>query len=87
MKSIRFVPAAEEEMTAAAAYYEGQRHRLGRRFLAAVRESLDKIRIAPDLYPVLDLCGQKPHPARFLTNPAPDVAEQHERGDRTTDEC
>jgi len=43
MKPIRFTPAAEEEMTAAAVYYEGQRHRLGRRFLATVRESLEKI--------------------------------------------
>ena len=41
-------PAAEEDMEEASAWYEGQREGLGKEFLVAVGEALDKIAKHPD---------------------------------------
>jgi toxin ParE1/3/4 len=54
MKPIRFHPAAEEEMTRAAAYYESQQADLGKRFLAVVQDALHRIDVNPLLYPVVE---------------------------------
>lgn len=51
---IRFHVDAETEMAQAAAYYETQRKDLGKRFLAAVRDALNRIRINPLLYPAVE---------------------------------
>jgi toxin ParE1/3/4 len=51
----RFHPEAEAEMVAAAAYYEGQRQDLGKRFLASVQDAVNTITINPRLYPVVHL--------------------------------
>jgi hypothetical protein len=55
MKPVRFHPAAEAEMVAAAVYYEQQLADLGKRFLVSVQEAVSKIQIDPQLYPVVDL--------------------------------
>lgn len=54
MKAIRFLPDAESEMIAAAAYYETQQGDLGRRFLASVQDAVNRIAVNPLLYPVVD---------------------------------
>lgn len=54
MKAIRFLPDAESEMIAAAAYYETQQEDLGRRFLASVQDAVNRIAVNPLLYPVVD---------------------------------
>ncbi len=51
MKSIRFHPEAESEMNDAAQWYESQQENLGRRFLGAVQDTVNKIRVNPELYP------------------------------------
>ena len=55
MKPVRFHPTAEAEMVAAAVYYEQQLSDLGKRFLVTVRESVSRIQISPQLYPIVDL--------------------------------
>ena len=54
MKPVRFHPAAEAEMVAAAVYYEQQLADLGKRFLVCTQEAVSKIRINPQLYPVVE---------------------------------
>ena len=54
MKAAKFHPDAETEMIAAAAYYEAQQPELGRRFLAAVQDAINRILFNPRLYPVVD---------------------------------
>ena len=54
MNIARFVPAAEAEMIAAAAYYESQQTDLGRRFIASVQDSINRICVNPGLYPVVE---------------------------------
>lgn len=54
MKQVQFHPDAEAEMIEAAAYYEEQQKDLGRRFLASVQDSLNRIRINPLLYPAIE---------------------------------
>ena len=54
MKTIQFHPEAEREMIAAAAWYESQQTDLGKRFLAAVQECLNKVEINPCLFPVME---------------------------------
>lgn len=49
MKIVRFYPAAETEMIEAASYYEAQQADLGRRFLAAVQDALNRICVNPRL--------------------------------------
>jgi len=50
VKPVRFHPAAETEMNAAAAYYEDQQKNLGKRFLASVQDALNRIRVNPLMY-------------------------------------
>jgi toxin ParE1/3/4 len=59
MKPIRFHPEAEDEMIQAILYYESLQRDLGRRFLASIQESINRIRINPNLYPVIDLDVQR----------------------------
>ena len=66
MKALRFHPEAESEMIAAAAYYEAQQPGLGRRFLASVQDSINRIRINSHLYPIVELDVR-----RCLTNTFP----------------
>ena len=54
MTPVRFHPEAESEMTKAAAWYEDQQADLGKRFLASVQDALNRIKITPLLYPVVD---------------------------------
>jgi hypothetical protein len=54
MISVKFHEAAEKEMVLAAGYYEYQQVDLGRRFLAAIQDSINRIVINPELYnPIL----------------------------------
>lgn len=55
MKDVKFHPDAESEMLAAAAYYEEQQPDLGRRFLASIQDSVNRIVLNPHLYPTVDL--------------------------------
>lgn len=54
MTAVFFHPEADAEVVAAAAYYEGQQEDLGKRFLSAVEDGLARIRINPQLYPLID---------------------------------
>jgi len=54
MKPIRFHPQAEAEMIDAGAWYEAQQTGLGKRFLTAVQDALNRIEISPQLYPVVE---------------------------------
>ena len=55
MKPIRFHPEAEAEMIDAAVWYEMQQEDLGKRYLCAVQDSLNRIEINPLLFP----CGRR----------------------------
>ena len=55
MKTVKFHPDAEAEMTAAAAYYEEKQRGLGRRFLASVQDAVNRIILNPHLYPIVEL--------------------------------
>ncbi len=50
MKPIRFHPDADTEMLDAAVWYESQQPALGKRFLAAVQDTLNRIELNPELY-------------------------------------
>jgi hypothetical protein len=54
MKLLQFHPAAESEMAEAALWYETQQTGLGKRFLASVQETLNRVEIDPQLYPFVD---------------------------------
>lgn len=55
MNSVRFQRDAEAEMIEAAAYYEAQQPDLGRRFLAAVQDAVNRAAITPRLFPIVEL--------------------------------
>jgi toxin ParE1/3/4 len=55
MSIIRFHIAAEQEMIAAAAFYESQQPTLGRRFLTSIQDATNRIIVNPHLYPVVYL--------------------------------
>ena len=55
MKTVRFHLEAEAELIAAAAYYETQQADLGRRFLASVQDTVNRIVLNPHLYPIVEL--------------------------------
>jgi len=55
MKTVVFQADAEAEMIEAAAYYEAQQRDLGRRFLTSVQDSINRIVINPQLYPIVEL--------------------------------
>ena len=54
MKTIRFHPEADEEMVEAAVWYEAQQEDLGKRFLTAVQDALNRIELNPELYPFVE---------------------------------
>jgi len=54
MRPIRFHPEAEAEMIDAVSWYESQQTDLGKRFLASVQDSLNRVEINPLLYPVVE---------------------------------
>ena len=45
MKPLRYHPDAEAEMAGTAVYYEAQQENLGKRFLAAMQDALNRIAI------------------------------------------
>ncbi|NCO90174.1 MAG: plasmid stabilization protein [Armatimonadetes bacterium CG2_30_66_41] len=47
MKPVQFHPEARAELRAAARYYESQQKGLGRRFLAAVRDGVNRVQSFP----------------------------------------
>lgn len=51
MKPVLFHPDAENEVSAAASYYEGQQEDLGKRFLSCMEDGLSRIRMNPRLHP------------------------------------
>ncbi|MHB1379561.1 MAG: type II toxin-antitoxin system RelE/ParE family toxin [Desulfurivibrionaceae bacterium] len=59
MKTVVFQKDAETELLEAAAYYESQQSDLGRRFLAAVQDAINRILLNPRLYPVVALDVQR----------------------------
>lgn len=54
MKAVRFHPHAEDEMIAAARFYEGRQKDLGKRFLTAVQDALNRLQVNPLLYHEID---------------------------------
>lgn len=76
MKVVKFHPDAESEMIGAAVYYETQQPDLGRRFLASVQDAVNRIRLNPHLYPVVELnvrrCLAKTFPFGVLFKELPD---------------
>jgi len=54
MTPFRFHPDAEAEMIDAAIWYESQQEGLGKRFLTVIQDTLNKIRIHPEIYPVVE---------------------------------
>jgi plasmid stabilization system protein ParE len=50
----RFLPAAEQELDEAVAYYERQDAGLGIRFREAVEATADRIRSGPETFPFID---------------------------------
>ena len=67
---VHFHAEAEAEMTEAAAYYEAQQTNLGRRFLTSVQDAINRIRINPLLFPVVEFdvrrCRTKTFPFDIL---------------------
>jgi hypothetical protein len=64
-------------MIEAAAYYETQQSDLGRRFLAAVQDAINRIVVNPHLYPAVELdvrrCIMKTFPFCVLFRERPDM--------------
>jgi toxin ParE1/3/4 len=54
MMLVRFHAEAEAEMIEAAAYYEMQQAKLGKRFLTSVRDAINRIQINPMLFSVVE---------------------------------
>ncbi len=77
MKPIRFHPDADAEMVDAAVWYESRQEDLGKRFLTAVQDALNKIKVNPGLYPFVDgdvrRCPTKTFPFGVLFRIKPDV--------------
>lgn len=55
MKRVKFHPDAATEMVAAATYYELQQEGLGHRFLTSVQDTINRILLNPQMYPVVDI--------------------------------
>lgn len=54
MNPIHFHPHAEAELIAAASWYEGEQADLGKRFLSSLEDGVSRIRINPNLFPLVD---------------------------------
>jgi len=65
MKPVRFHPQARTELREAARYYSSQQPGLGRRFLSAVREAVDRVQGFPLLYRVIEDDLRQCRVARF----------------------
>jgi len=55
MKTITFHPDAEAEMHNAAVYYETQKKELGKHFIVSVQDAINRIRINPEMYPIIEM--------------------------------
>lgn len=79
MRTIRFHPEAESEMLQAAAWYEERQVSLGRRFLIAVQDALNRVQLDPKIYPVVEgdvrRCLTKTFPFGVLFRTRPDSLE------------
>jgi len=77
MKPVRFHPDADAEMVDAAVWYESRQEDLGKRFLTAVQDALNKIEVNPGLYPFVEgdvrRCLTKTFPFGVLFRIKPDV--------------
>ena len=77
MKPVRFHPDADAEMVDAAGWYESRQKDLGKRFLTAVQDALNKIEVNPELYPFVEgdvrRCLTKTFPFGVLFRVRPDV--------------
>ncbi|MDD2236077.1 MAG: type II toxin-antitoxin system RelE/ParE family toxin [Kiritimatiellae bacterium] len=91
MKPVLFHSDADIEMMEAAAYYEVQQQDLGKRFLSAIQDSINHIRINPHIFPVAHLntrrCLTKTFPFSVLFRIYPEqivivaVMHQHRHPD------
>lgn len=76
MRLLGFHPEADVEMMEAAVYYESQQEDLGKRFLSAVQDALNRIQINPNLYPIVHRdvrqCLTKIFPFNVLFRSTPD---------------
>lgn len=54
MKPVRFHPDADAEMIDAAVWYESRQADLGKRFLVAIQDALNRITLNPELYPFVE---------------------------------
>lgn len=77
MKPIRFHPDADAEMVNAAVWYESQQEDLGKRFLTAVQDALNRMQLNPEIYPVVEgdvrRCLTKTFPFGVLFRIKPDA--------------
>ncbi len=81
MSLIRFHPEAEAEMIEAAAWYEKQQADLGKRFLSTVQDSLNRIKINPLLFPIVEgdvhRCLTKTFPFGVIFQIKDDLIAEH----------
>lgn len=54
MTPVLFHPQAETELVAAATWYEGEQTDLGKRFLSSLEDGISRIRINPNLFPLVN---------------------------------
>lgn len=54
MKPVFFHPTAELEMIDAAAWYETQQENLGKRFLTSVQDAINRLKLQPNLYSLVE---------------------------------
>jgi toxin ParE1/3/4 len=54
VRKLRFLSAAIAEVAAAAQFYDEQQEHLGKRFVCAVEEGAERIKVDPFLYPVVE---------------------------------
>ncbi len=77
MKPIRFHPEADSEMVDAAVWYESQQKGLGKRFVTAVQDALNRIQLNPELYTLVEgdvrRCPTKTFPFGVLFRIKPDL--------------
>jgi plasmid stabilization system protein ParE len=65
MTLVEFHPEARAELLAAAEYYESQQAGLGRRFIEAVADAVQRIQATPTLYQVIEGDFRKCRVLRF----------------------
>jgi hypothetical protein len=76
VKPVWFHPAADAEMVDAAVWYGSRQEDLGKRFLTAVRDALNRIQVNPELFPLVEgnvrRCLTKTFPFGVLFRHGPD---------------